>query len=366
MKRALFAATSLLSVLIGTAPILAHPTATSFVVVTVTNPHTATIDITTDAQSLLMKLEAFAGVPSSRESSTARNRRLTALMPVLLKHVELLADSASVRLVSGSIAAADGDEQRIGVTIGAALPEGARALSWRSSLFLESYPVLIRGGAPTDPTDADAYEWITGAQRSSEHALADLQARRGGWIRFGRTVALGFTHILPGGLDHVLFVVGLFLLAAGTRGLLLQISAFTVAHSVTLALAALGIVSVPSAIVEPLIALSIAYVAIENLRATSLTRWRMAFVFGFGLLHGLGFAGALRDLGVSSSDLPLTLVGFNVGVELGQIAVVVLAAAAVRLLPVPPHRRRQWIAAPVSVAIAAIGLFWAVERIVLT
>ena len=183
-------------------------------------------------------------------------------------------------------------------------------------------------------------------------------------MRFIRTVAIGFTHILPAGLDHVLFVCGLFLLGGGMRTLLLQISAFTLAHSVTLASAALGIVSIPAVIVEPLIALSIAYVAIENLMATKLSRWRLAIVFGFGLLHGLGFAGALLDLGVSQPDLPMTLIGFNVGVELGQIAVIALAALIVRALPLPAARRRQWVTVPASAAIAAIGLFWAVQRIV--
>jgi hypothetical protein len=169
-------------------------------------------------------------------------------------------------------------------------------------------------------------------------------------------------HILPGGLDHVLFVLGLFLLASGARPLLLQISAFTLAHSVTLTLAALDFVSVPSSIVEPLIAVSIAYIAIENLIATSISRWRLAIVFAFGLLHGLGFAGALADLGVSGTELSVTLVGFNVGVELGHLAVVLAAAVVMRLLPVAAAHRRRYLTNPASAAIAAMGLFWAIER----
>jgi len=354
-----------LLVVANIAAVSAPPTATSFVIVSVTDSRSATIEITTDVPSLLLKLEAYAGAapPASARSATDSRARLSSLMPVLLRHISLLADSEATPLSEGSVAPVDGDGQRVHVTVTATLPQGARDLTWQSSLFLGSYPVLIRGGDPAAPTDADAYEWLNGSESSRAHALSNLAVHNGAGTRFLLTVALGFTHILPGGLDHVLFVCGLFLLAGGARSLLLQISAFTVAHSVTLALAALGFVSVPPAIVEPLIALSIAYVAIENLATSSLSRWRLAIVFAFGLLHGLGFAGALRDLGVSRPDLPITLVGFNVGVELGQIAVVGLAAGVVRWLPIPTSRRRQWITVPASAAIAAMGIFWAVQRV---
>lgn len=114
---------------------------------------------------------------------------------------------------------------------------------------------------------------------------------------------LGFTHILPGGLDHVLFVLGLFLLAPMWRPVLAQVTTFTLAHSITLGLALYGAVSVSRAIVEPLIALSIAYVAVENLVTTELKPWRLALVFLFGLLHGMGFAGVLQDLSLAPSEL---------------------------------------------------------------
>ena len=138
----------------------------------------------------------------------------------------------------------------------------------------------------------------------------------------------GFRHILPGGLDHVLFVLGVFLLSRRLRTVLVQLSAFTVAHSITFGLSMYGIVSLPPAIVEPAIALSIAYVAVENLTTSRLRSHRVALVFAFGLLHGLGFAGALSALALPRSQFLLALVGFNVGVEAGQIAVVALALAA--------------------------------------
>jgi hypothetical protein len=178
-----------------------------------------------------------------------------------------------------------------------------------------------------------------------------------------RYLLLGFTHILPKGLDHILFVVGLFLLSVKWRPLLWQITAFTVAHTVTLALSVTGLVALPSRIVEPLIALSIAYVAVENIFTEELKPWRPAMVFGFGLLHGLGFAGVLRELGLPAGELVTALLSFNVGVELGQITVVLLAFAAVGWA-----RKAEWyrasIVKPISAAIALTGLYWVVQRAV--
>ncbi|MCZ6651381.1 MAG: HupE/UreJ family protein [Acidobacteria bacterium] len=177
-----------------------------------------------------------------------------------------------------------------------------------------------------------------------------------------RYLGLGFTHILPLGLDHILFVLGLYLLTTRLRALLVQVTAFTLAHSVTLALSMYGWLSLPSSLVEPLIALSIAYVAIENIVTTQLKPWRPAVVFGFGLLHGLGFAGVLRDLGLPRADYATALVTFNVGVEFGQVAVLALAFALSGWF-----RSRSWyrlrLAIPASTVIAAVALYWTVERI---
>ena len=172
---------------------------------------------------------------------------------------------------------------------------------------------------------------------------------------------LGFAHIVPEGADHILFVLGLFLLSARLRPLVWQVTAFTVAHAATLTLAALGYVSLPSGLVEPLIALSIAYVGIENVLVDRLTRWRPAIVFGFGLLHGLGFAGVLGELGLPQQERLLALVTFNAGIELGQLAVIVAAALSFGWFRSRPWYRR-WLAAPASAAIALVGLAWAAQR----
>jgi hydrogenase/urease accessory protein HupE len=173
---------------------------------------------------------------------------------------------------------------------------------------------------------------------------------------------LGFTHILPKGLDHILFVLGIFLLSARWRPLLYQVTAFTVAHSITLALSLYGIVSLPPSVVEPLIALSIVYVAVENILVSGLRPWRVWVVFAFGLLHGLGFAGVLTELGLPEGEFVPALVAFNVGVELGQLAVILLALAAVGWCRNRPWYRSR-VVIPASLVIAATGAWWTVERV---
>ena len=172
---------------------------------------------------------------------------------------------------------------------------------------------------------------------------------------------LGFVHIVPRGLDHILFVLGLVLLGTRTRPLVWQVSAFTVAHAATLSLAVFEIVALPTRVVEPLIALSIVYVAVENVLTNRLTRWRPPIVFGFGLLHGLGFAGVLGQLGLPEQERLLGLLSFNVGIELGQLLVIALVLASVGWFRHRPWYRAR-ITVPLSVTIAGVGLFWAVER----
>lgn len=186
-----------------------------------------------------------------------------------------------------------------------------------------------------------------------------------GWGTFVTYIPVGFDHIVPKGLDHILFVLGLFFLSLRLSALLWQISAFTLAHTVTLALGALGIVTIPASIVEPLIAASIVYVAVENIVSPQMTRWRPVLVFGFGLLHGLGFASVLGDFGLPDGHFIPALLGFNIGVELGQLAVIAVAYALVGYWFGDKPWYRAVIAIPVSVVIAAVGAFWVVERMFL-
>lgn len=183
---------------------------------------------------------------------------------------------------------------------------------------------------------------------------------------FAQFIPVGFDHIIPKGVDHILFVVGLFLFSTQLRPLLWQVSAFTLAHTITLALASLKIIEIPASIVEPLIAISIAYVAIENIFVTKISFRRPLVIFGFGLLHGLGFASVLADFGLPGAGFVAALIGFNVGVEVGQLAIIAICFFGFGLW----FRNKDWyrsvIVVPVSMFIAAVGLWWAFERIFLT
>lgn len=184
----------------------------------------------------------------------------------------------------------------------------------------------------------------------------------GWWNTFADFFAQGFLHVLPKGLDHILFVLGLFLLLRAWRPLLWQISAFTLAHTLTLGLATIGWVTISPKIVEPVIAASLIYVALENIFRPRYTPWRLVVVFVFGLVHGLGFAGALRELELPPAALVVGLLGFNLGVEGGQLAVIALAFLATAWLRDPALYRRA-VVVPGSAAIAMMGLWWTVTRV---
>ena len=172
----------------------------------------------------------------------------------------------------------------------------------------------------------------------------------------------GFVHVLPLGLDHILFVIGLFFLSRKWKPIIYQVSVFTLAHTITLGLATLDLVSAPSNVVEPVIAASIAIVAIENILFPGYRHLRLLVVFFFGLIHGLGFAGALSAFQLDPASLMIGLLGFNVGVELGQLAVISLVFTATFWLK-EEHSYRKFAVIPGSSFIAIMGVYWTVERV---
>jgi hypothetical protein len=206
-------------------------------------------------------------------------------------------------------------------------------------------------------------QWVESGKASPPFPLDRAVVPLTRWEIVKLYLRLGYTHILPRGLDHVLFVLGIFLLAVDLKPVLWQVSAFTLAHTITLALTVYGIVSLSPRVVEPLIALSIVYVAVENVFTARLHAWRPVVVFCFGLLHGMGFAGVLSEIGLPRSEFVPALLSFNAGVEGGQLTVILVAFLTFGL----PFRRKPWyrqrIVIPGSLLIAAIGLYWSVQRV---
>ena len=178
------------------------------------------------------------------------------------------------------------------------------------------------------------------------------------WQQISSFIGLGIEHILTG-YDHILFLISLLMLGGGLKYLLKVVTAFTLSHSITLSLAALNIVTLPSRWVECAIALSIAYIATENLwRKESSGRWKLAF--GFGLIHGLGFASALQELDLPRTNLAISLASFNVGVEIGQISIVLVIyflLSYLHKLPWDLAIRRS-----ISVGVIVMSLIWFWER----
>jgi hypothetical protein len=261
-----------------------------------------------------------------------------ALQRKLARRPGSLADAADIRF---------GDRRVVPAV--AFIPDGVRytgrvapgPFTWRFDLVYSQYPLTING----------VTQWVDGDARSTPFVRH---------TPFREYLLLGFTHIVPFGADHILFVLGMFLLTSRLRAVLTQVTAFTVAHSITLALSIYGVISLPARIVEPLIALSIVFIAVENLAVREVRPHRIALVFAFGLLHGLGFAGVLRELG---GDFVTALVAFNFGVELGQLAVI----AAAWLLVMSWSRKQPWyrrrVLVPASLAIALMGAVWLAQRV---
>ncbi len=216
---------------------------------------------------------------------------------------------------------------------------------------------------------------LTAETRSSgDIRLDDLRAKSGegytvsavlqlqAWLPSLTWLGVGVQHIIPMGLDHMVFILGLFFLSTKLSSLLLQVTAFTLAHSVTLGLTTLGYIAAPTHFVEPLIAASILYVAIDNLYSRHVATWRLLVVTGFGLLHGLGFASALSELALPEGSLLSALLFFNLGVEIGQITVLLMAYLVFGWLQRWPLYRQR-VAEPASMTIAGLGLYWLIKRL---
>ena len=183
------------------------------------------------------------------------------------------------------------------------------------------------------------------------------------FARFSQFVSIGFDHVIPLGWDHILFIVGMALSSLLWRKLLILVSLFTLAHTLTLGLAMYGVVEISPQIIEPLIAFSIAYVAIENLLTQQSMMRKSWVIFFFGLIHGLGFATMLKEFEMTQDSFLTTLIGFNVGVEIAQVAIVLGVVAILLLMRKFKLNYKKLAIMPVSIVISIIGIWWGIERL---
>ncbi len=192
------------------------------------------------------------------------------------------------------------------------------------------------------------------------YALENAPVHQVAWYYF----KLGFAHIIPQGIDHVLFIIAICLINTKLKTVIYQASAFTLAHTIALALSMKNIIAAPAPIIEPIIALSIVFVAVENIILHELKPWRLLLVFLFGLIHGLGFASALNEIGLPPDKFFTSILMFNLGIEICQVLII----AFLFLGLIHPLKNKSWyryrIVYPISIAIALVSSYWTVERLI--
>jgi hypothetical protein len=342
----------------------AHEIGTTQVHLTLHKDHTWSAEIATPPTPLLNRLEAAAGqrLSSSGLDQNALSAKLDAFRQDIAGRIEVKFDGVAspVDVSFAWVGEVSDIKKPLGVVLEAKgpMPQTAGNVTWRYDLVQSTYAVVF-GSEGIEDSET---QWLEGDAPSAPFpALVNIPPPTTLEI-VAQYLQLGFRHIVPEGFDHILFVLGIFLLATEWKPVLVQVTSFTVAHSVTLGLAMSGVLLVSPRIVDPLISLSIAYVAIENIVVGRLTPWRPAVVFGFGLFHGMGFAGALRELRTPRGEFLPALVSFNVGIELAQLSVIAAAFVSVALWRHKPWYRAR-VAAPVSAAIAVTGLVWTIQLV---
>lgn len=337
--RLLFAVLALCGVI--TAPAFAHELGALSVSITFDHAGAARVEATVDTEHLPPSVKPFPAAEFIRDSAILADG---VALPITLVQQPSTTNAAGAEFLhfAGQLS----------------FPSGTREVQWRQPIALGQYLLTLRSAGSDEPVT----QWIEGNAAGAPIAFGSAAGPRPMIATIAPYLWLGFTHIVPHGLDHMLFVFALFLLSPSPRALLAQVTAFTLAHSLTLALAMKGLAAAPASIVEPLIALSIAWMAAENVFTKKCRPARTALVFGFGLLHGLGFAGVLSELGIPEGQFLPALASFNVGVEAGQLAIVLLAYIGLAR----PWGHRLWyrgrVVIPASLLIAAVAGYWTVER----
>ena len=345
----------LIVAILSAVPVLAHPAPFSYVDVDL---QPAAVDVTVVVHVFDVAHEL--GIQSDDGS---------------LEPATLAAEGRRVAAMLGQRLVLEADGRTLSSTTWSA-PE---PLAERQSLRLHARYVAggsigsLRLGAALFPYDPQHQTFVNVYERGTLRLQAILSAgreeieyfagsRQGAIAVMRKFVPAGFHHILIGP-DHLLFLFGLLLLGGPLGRLALVVSAFTVAHSITLTLAALDIYTPPSRLVEPAIALSIVYVGADNLLVRGGRDLRVWIAFGFGLIHGFGFANVLREMNLPASALAWSLFSFNLGIEIGQLMVVVILASALAALRTRSEVAGRRVAFAGSVTVIAAGAFWFIQRV---
>ena len=224
-------------------------------------------------------------------------------------------------------------------------------------------PIILRENNNNKLEDELVTEYLQSGIESSQFSFKENNFSKT-FNSFAKFFVLGIQHIIPKGLDHILFIFGLFLFSSSLKKLISQITIFTIAHSITLIFVSLSLMRINPQIVEPIIALSIVYIGLENIFKKYIKEYlRYVVILFFGLLHGLGFALVLSDIGYKSSDLFVNLISFNLGIEVAQISIVLVLYLLIALNFAKNKNYRIFFQVPSSILISSIGLYWFFERI---
>ena len=350
------------------------------------------VEIRASLEALLTGINArftnTQDAPQAAEYDALRNlsaaelgEQFDVFVPALLTAIQLTADDQPIdlQLINTQIPAPGYTQvPRISrIMLRGQIPAASQSLRWYYPAAFGDNAVRVRQvDAQADLWLWSDWQWIQDDRPSQPFGLHAKPTALSSWQHLVDYVPIGFRHIVPMGADHLLFILGLYLFGGGWRALFWQVSVFTVAHSVTLGLGLAGWVSLPSRWVEPLIAASIVCIALENIgwrlisrrsailtaRTQVLSIRRLSIIFGFGLLHGLGFAEMLSAFGLPSGAFLAALLGFNLGVEAGQLVVIAAAFALTGWIRHPVYFR-HWVVVPGSVCIALVGAAWTIERL---
>lgn len=346
------------ALLLWAAPAAAHPTPFSYLDVKV-NQGMASVDLVAHIIDIAHDLNIEP--PEQLLKADVLTGRRDSITRLLSSRFSLAADGRGLEVTEWSAPEAVPDRQSVRISGRVALAVRPGTITLNARMF--PYDPLHQTFINFYEDDALALQAILDASKSSVEFFSG--SRQGVLAVVRKFVPAGVEHILIGP-DHLLFLIGLLLLGGTLRQLALVVSAFTVAHSITLSLAALNVLNPPARIIEPAIALSIIYVGADNLMVSDGRDVRAWIAFGFGFIHGFGFANVLREMDLPRTALGWSLFSFNIGVEIGQLLVVVVVASALAAIRARSEVASRRLATVGSVAVILAGTFWFIQRVFFT